>query len=94
MKLLRTIAYIDGYNLYYGYLKREPHCRWLDVEKIVNYLISESTNEGFVLSRIKYFTAPVLESLSPNGDVSRRALSNYIRALEKHCSIIEVIKGF
>lgn len=92
--MLRTIAYIDGFNLYYGCLKREPHCRWLDVERFVNYLISESTNDRYTLTGIKYFTAPVLESLSPNGDVSRRAQSNYIRALEKHCSNIEIIYGF
>lgn len=94
VKLLRTIAYIDGFNLYYGCLKREPHCRWLDVAQFTDWLISEATNEPYTLTSIKYFTAPVLESLSPNGDVSRRAQSNYIRALEKHCPNIEIIYGF
>ena len=28
---LRTLVYVDGFNLYFGCLKRAPRYRWLDV---------------------------------------------------------------
>lgn len=91
---LRTIVYIDGFNLYYGCLKRSPHCRWLDVTKFANRLINESTNNAYSIVGIKYFTSDVLASLSPNGDESIRAQRNYLRALELSCSNVEIIKGY
>ena len=36
----RAIAYIDGYNLYYGLLKDTPY-KWLDLHKFSRSLIRE-----------------------------------------------------
>ena len=91
---LRTIAYIDGFNLYYGCLKLSPHCRWLDVATLVHHLISEATNQPFDMVHVKYFTAPVLPSLSQHGDDSAIRQSAYWRAIELHTSRVEIIKGF
>lgn len=91
---LRTIAYIDGFNLYYGCLKPLPHCRWLDVAAFVRHLISEATNEPFELVNVKYFTAPILPRLSRHGDESANRQSAYWRAIELHEPNVEIIKGF
>ena len=50
----RTIAYIDGYNLYYGLLKRTPY-KWLDPVRLVSALLRDDHE----LFSVKYFTSPV-----------------------------------
>ena len=37
----KTIAYIDGYNLYYGLLKGNPSVKWLDLRALVNSMFKE-----------------------------------------------------
>jgi uncharacterized LabA/DUF88 family protein len=70
----RVIAYVDGFNLYFG--MREAgfdKCRWLNVKKLVESLM-QSNQE---LVGIKYFTSRV----SNNPDKQKRQ-STYIDALE------------
>ena len=50
----RTVAYIDGYNLYYGILKGTPH-KWLDPVRLVKALLRDDHE----LVSVKYFTSPV-----------------------------------
>ncbi|MDR6560796.1 MULTISPECIES: NYN domain-containing protein [unclassified Arcicella] len=70
----RVIAYIDGFNLYFG--MREAgldQCRWLNVKKLVNNLLKPHQE----LVAVKYFTSRV----SNNPDKQKRQ-STYIDALE------------
>ncbi len=70
----RVIAYIDGFNLYFG--MREAgfdHCKWLNVKLLVQNLLKPHQ----VLVDIKYFTSRV----SNNPDKQKRQ-STYIDALE------------
>jgi hypothetical protein len=78
--ILRTLVYIDGLNLYHGCLKQLPHCRWLDIEKLATSLCSDINADTDIIG-IKYFTAPILERLSPKGSLSAQALQAYVRAL-------------
>lgn len=74
IKKERVIAYIDGFNLYFG--MREAgydNCRWLNVKKLVENLLQ--TNQE--LAGVKYFTSRV----SNNPDKQKRQ-STYIDALE------------
>jgi len=66
----RAIVYVDGFNLYYGCLKRSPY-RWLDLVRMSELLLPAHT-----IVEVKYFTAIVD---SPTGSVRQQA---YIRALE------------
>lgn len=91
-KLLRTIAYIDGFNLYFGCLKRVPHCRWLDVEALVRLLCKENNPNANIVS-IQYFTAPIKAGLSPRGVEPVKAQSDYLRALKAHSPTVEIIEG-
>ncbi len=50
---MRTRVYIDGYNLYYGCLRRTPH-KWLDVVALARNLLPRNQIEA-----VRYFTAPV-----------------------------------
>jgi len=51
----KTIAYIDGYNLYYGLLKGAPHIKWLDIRALVSAMFKEEHE----LLAVKFFTAHV-----------------------------------
>jgi uncharacterized LabA/DUF88 family protein len=68
-----TNVYVDGFNLYYGCLKGQPH-KWLDLEAICARLLPK--NE---IKRIRYFTARVKEKPGDlQGPVRQQA---YLRAL-------------
>ncbi len=74
VKKERVIAYIDGFNLYFG--MREAgfdKCRWLNVKKLVESLL-QSNQE---LVGVKYYTSRV----SNNPDKQKRQ-STYVDALE------------
>ena len=49
----RTNVYIDGFNLYYGSLKKTPY-KWLDVAKLCQVMLPKDT-----IQSIKFFTAHV-----------------------------------
>ena len=81
----RVVAYIDGFNLYYG-LKAERGRRdlWLDLQALAEGLLLA----GQELDEIKYFTA----RLRDDPDGSRRQ-SVYLDALASHCPKVSRIEG-
>lgn len=70
---MRTNVYIDGFNLYYGCLKRAPY-KWLDLERFCDALLPKNT-----VQRIIYCTAKVLPR-PHDPDQPLRQLT-YLRAL-------------
>ncbi|MEE9453402.1 MAG: NYN domain-containing protein [Paracoccaceae bacterium] len=72
---MRTIVYIDGFNLYYGCLKGKPQ-RWLDLEALFKLLLKPE-NE---IVKIKYFTAKVKSK--PNNLSAPQRQDVYFRALK------------
>ncbi len=70
----RIIAYIDGFNLYFGIREAGfDNCRWLNVKNLVLSLLKPHQE----LIAVKYFTSRV----SQNPDKQKRQ-STYIDALE------------
>lgn len=49
----RTIVYVDGFNLFYGAVKRTPY-KWLDLGKLCRIMLPKDN-----IVAIKYFTAQV-----------------------------------
>jgi uncharacterized LabA/DUF88 family protein len=72
---MRANVYVDGFNLYYGCLKRTPY-KWLDLSKLCQFLLPKSV----ALNEIKYFTA--LVSSRPNNPQQDIRQQTYIRALQ------------
>jgi 6-hydroxy-3-succinoylpyridine 3-monooxygenase len=98
---LRTRVYVDGYNLYYGCLKKSPH-KWLDVrallERILPSVLFEQNGHAvryaFQAPAIKYFTAPILTAFARSED-SVSCQHRYHTALGAHLGDqIEIIKGY
>lgn len=76
-KRYRVIAYVDGYNLYYG-IREESWQRylWLDLPALAKSLLRESQD----LLLTKYFTTRIS---SP--EPKRKRQSDYLEALQTHC---------
>ena len=76
---LRSIVYVDGFNLYYGSLRGGPY-RWLNLEMYFSHLRPHDK-----IQKIRYFTAEVM---GPAAD--RQAA--YLSALAT-LPLVEVILG-
>lgn len=72
----KTYVYVDGFNLYYGCLKRTAY-KWLDIGKLCTFYLPEQYHR---IDRIFYFTAAV-SGTDENPDAPQRQLK-YIRALK------------
>ena len=90
---METIAYIDGYNLYYGRLRKSSF-KWIDVVSLVKKICivqNPSTN----LIKVKYFTAPVRANFASHGQQSSQSQNTYHNALKKlNGDMIEIINGY
>ena len=72
---MRLCVYVDGFNLYYGALKRRKGTRWLDLVQLSRRLFPADTIVG-----VDYFTAIVSHRASnPTQQADQRL---YIRALQ------------
>ncbi|ALE01104.1 6-hydroxy-3-succinoylpyridine 3-monooxygenase [Pseudomonas syringae] len=101
---LRTRIYIDGYNFYYGCLRRTPY-KWLDLLPLFekHILPSALVKDGdgrirqstlLTSPSIKFFTANILESVARAPD-SVSSQARYHTALRKlHDGRIELIEGY
>jgi len=70
----KVIAYIDGFNLYFGMVEAGlEYCKWLDLKQLVTNLLKPSQE----LIDVKYFTSRVNNNLE-----KQKRQSLYIDALE------------
>lgn len=83
---MRTIIYIDGFNLYYGCLKKTPY-KWFDLEKLFSQLLDEKNK----IISIKYFTAKIREIEGDKGAPKRQNL--YLKALKSYSKKLEIHYG-
>jgi NYN domain len=86
--MLKTIVYIDGFNLYYGMLRRSPY-KWLDIVKLfTEHVLVDQAD----VVQVRYYTAPVLGRMSDDLQSPIRQ-RQYWQALRKlypvHLTIIE-----
>lgn len=70
---MKTHVYVDGYNLYYGCLKRSPH-KWLNIHALCCALMPKND-----IRAVRYFTAKV--SGSPHDPDQPTRQQTYFRAL-------------
>ncbi len=81
---MKTIVYVDGFNLYYGALKGTPY-KWLNLFQMCQLLLPKNQ---FI--SIKYFTATVTARPSDPDQPNRQQL--YLRAL-RTLPGLEIIYG-
>lgn len=86
---MRTIAYIDGYNLYYGLLRKSQY-KWLDVYALFR---DQVLNQSSDLVEVRYYTAPMLGKMSDDLESPIRQ-RRYLQALRKmHPIGLTLIEG-
>lgn len=91
---MKTIFYVDGYNLYYGCLKHSAY-KWLDLKVLLHEQILRQQNPSSELLHINYFTAPILARVASRGHQAVNAQSAYLRALQYHLKDqIRIINGY
>lgn len=81
---MKTIVYVDAFNLYYGCLKGTPY-RWLNLQRLSELLVPQHEVIG-----IKYFTARV--TARPHDPDQPIRQQTYFRAL-KTLSGLSIIEG-
>jgi uncharacterized LabA/DUF88 family protein len=72
---MRTIIYVDGFNLYYRLLEKRPDLKWLNIRALAQHLLNPSNQ----VVGVKYYTARVSGSINP-GSPSRQQI--YLDALQ------------
>ena len=86
---MRTIAYIDGYNFYYGLLRKSQY-KWLDVYALFR---DQALNQSSDLVEVRYYTAPMLGKMSDDLESPIRQ-RRYLQALRKmHPIGLTLIEG-
>ena len=83
---MKAIAYIDGFNLYYGALKKTPY-KWLNINSLLKSILYDS----YSIVEIKYFTARVSSHMADSEAPRKQA--NYLRAL-KTLPNLEIYQGY
>ncbi|MCB0186179.1 MAG: NYN domain-containing protein [Caldilineaceae bacterium] len=71
---MKTVVYVDGFNLYYGSLKGTAY-RWLDLARFCKIMLPRDD-----IRQIKYFTALVTPRLTNPDQATRQ--QTYLRALQ------------
>jgi uncharacterized LabA/DUF88 family protein len=86
---MRTVVYIDGFNLYYSLLRR-TNLKWLDVVTLFRDHVLDTNAQ---LVEVRYYTAPVLARMSDDPrSVQRQRI--YLQALRKtHPQKLKIIEG-
>jgi len=90
--LMKTIVYVDGFNLFYGCLKHSDD-KWLDLIKLFNRILNEQDPTAEIV-KIKFFTADIRAKIASHGQLAQQAQQSYHRALERlYADKIDIIKG-
>lgn len=83
---MKTIVYVDGFNLFYGLLRGTPNM-WLDLDSFVRSLLTDD----YDIVKIKYFTARVRgESIDT---ISVHDQYCYLLALAEN-PVVKIVEGY
>jgi uncharacterized LabA/DUF88 family protein len=73
-QVVRANVYVDGFNLYFGLLKGNAGCKWLDLRALATRAFP-----AYAVGRVRYFTAKV-EAPPRDPDMAQRQ-QTYLDAL-------------
>jgi len=91
---MKTICYVDGFNLFYGCLKHSDY-KWLDLVHLIEQQILHSQSPQSELIEVKFFTANIRAKLASRGSLAEKSQQDYHRALERlYPDRIKIIKGY
>ena len=90
---MKTIVYIDGFNLYFGALKNTPY-KWLDIVQLFSRICNDQEPQSNIVA-VKFFTAPVKAKIASSGLIAVKSQESYHKALRTlYPETFEVIQGY
>jgi uncharacterized LabA/DUF88 family protein len=63
VSFMRTIIYVDGFNLYFRLLQKRPALKWLNIKALAEHVLKPANQ----IVAVRYYTARVSGRLSPLG---------------------------
>lgn len=73
-----TIVYIDGFNLYYRALKKNPQYKWLDLDALCRNILPSDSN----IKKINFYTARVSAKIDKDAPRKQQIYFNALRTTE------------
>ena len=74
---MRTIIYIDGFNLYFRLLEKRPALKWLNIKALAEKLLKPDNK----IIGIKYYTARVSGRIDPKAPARQQLYLEALRTL-------------
>ncbi len=74
---MRTIIYIDGFNLYFRLLEKRPALKWLNVKALAEKLLKPDNK----VIGVKYYTARVSGRIDPKAPARQQLYLDALRTL-------------
>ena len=81
----RTFIYIDGFNLYFRALQKNPQFKWLNPLLLAQNVLRDEN----LITGVRYYTADVTGRLDPSSPGKQRIYLNALQTVPN----LEVIKG-
>ena len=83
---MRTIVYVDGFNLYYGAVKGTPY-KWLDLGALFRRVLAPH----HIITEISYYT-PIVSTRPNDPDIPTRQRA-YLTAIQAYVPHLTVVYG-
>jgi hypothetical protein len=74
---MRTIVYVDGFNLYYRLLEKRPALKWLDLKALAATLLRPAN----VITGVRYYTAHISGRVDPTAPARQQRYLEALRTL-------------
>lgn len=79
LSFVRTVFFVDGYNLFYGLLAGTQY-KWLDLPSLLSHILKVEQPHSRLVA-VSFFTSGVKPALATRGAASKEAQDTYLRAL-------------
>ncbi|HEX3682142.1 MAG TPA: NYN domain-containing protein [Bryobacteraceae bacterium] len=74
---MRTIVYVDGFNLYFRLLEKRPAVKWLNIKALATHLLSPANR----IVGVKYYTARVSGRFDVNAPARQQIYLDALRTV-------------
>ncbi|MCU7858917.1 MAG: NYN domain-containing protein, partial [Candidatus Thiodiazotropha sp. (ex Lucinoma kastoroae)] len=90
---MRTIIYVDGFNLYYAALTKSAH-KWLDIHELFSRKVVKSIQPSSEVIQIKFFTAPILGGFASDPNSPNRQMRYHNALRSRYPELIKIVEGY
>lgn len=74
---MRTIVYVDGFNLYFRLVEKRPALKWLNIKQLAEAVLKPEN----VVVAVKYYTARVSGRVDPAAPARQQVYLDALRTV-------------